>query len=103
MFRHSDPKPYKPLNTTAATYVDTPEAVRAMLEELKNAKEIAIDLEHHDLRSYVGIVCLMQISTRDKDWIVDTLKPWREELQVLNEVFTDPNILKVSCPFDFLY
>ena len=37
----------------------------------------------------------MQISTRDKDWVVDTLQPWREELQMLNEVFADPKILKV--------
>ena len=66
-----------------------------MLQELKAAREIAVDLEHHEYRSYYGIVSLMQISTRDKDWIVDTLKPWREHLQVLNEVFTDPNILKV--------
>ena len=66
-----------------------------MLEELKTAKEIAIDLEHHDHRSYVGFVSLMQISTRSKDWIVDTLKPWRRQLQILNEVFTDPGILKV--------
>ena len=66
-----------------------------MLAELKMAKEIAVDLEHHDSHSYIGIVCLMQISTRSKDWIVDTLKPWRENLQILNEVFTDPNIVKV--------
>lgn len=66
-----------------------------MLVELKKAKEIAIDLEHHDARSFVGLVSLMQISTRDRDWIVDTLRPWREDLQVLNEVFADPTILKV--------
>ena len=76
-------------------WVDTPEAVASMLAELKTAKEIAVDLEHHDARSYVGLVSLMQISTRDNDWIVDTLKPWREDLQVLNEVFADPNIIKV--------
>jgi exosome complex exonuclease RRP6 len=66
-----------------------------MLAELKTAKEIAIDLEHHDNRSYIGMVSLMQISTREKDWIVDTLKPWRRKLECLNEVFADPNILKV--------
>jgi len=66
-----------------------------MLEELKEAKEIAIDLEHHDYRSYIGLVSLMQISTRNKDWIVDTLKPWRRKLQILNQVFADPSILKV--------
>ena len=68
----------------------------SMLQELKVAKEIAVDLEHHDEHSYIGIVSLMQISTRDKDWIVDTLKPWRRELQILNEVFADSRILKVS-------
>jgi exosome complex exonuclease RRP6 len=67
-----------------------------MLQDLRQAKEIAIDLEHHDVHSYVGLVCLMQISTREQDWIVDTLKPWREDLQVLNEVFADPTIVKVS-------
>ncbi len=67
-----------------------------MLSELKDAKEIAIDLEHHDKHSYIGLVSLMQISTRDKDWIVDTLKPWRAELQMLNEVFADPSIVKVG-------
>lgn len=66
-----------------------------MLEELKQAKEIAVDLEHHDQHTYIGIVSLMQISTRDKDWIVDTLKPWRQKLQSLNEVFADPGIVKV--------
>lgn len=67
-----------------------------MLQHLRKAKEIAVDLEHHDTYSYVGLVSLMQISTRDRDWIVDTLVPWREDLQVLNEVFADPRIVKVS-------
>ena len=71
-----------------------------MLNELKLAKEVAVDLEHHDEHSYIGIVSLMQISTREKDWVIDTLKPWREKLQILNDVFTDPTILKVSCKAD---
>ena len=91
----ADPIHFLPFESTKATFVDTPEAVAVMLEELKLAKEIAVDLEHHDTHSYIGLVSLMQISTRDKDWIVDTLKPWREDLQALNEVFTDPKILKV--------
>ena len=27
-------------------------------------KELAIDIEHHDFRSYRGFVCLLQLSTR---------------------------------------
>lgn len=95
IYVQSEPVMYYPFDTTTATLVDTEDALADMLDELKQAKEIAIDLEHHDQRSYIGIVSLMQISTRDKDWIVDTLKPWRRKLQCLNEVFTDPNIIKV--------
>ncbi|KAF2150865.1 exosome complex exonuclease-like protein Rrp6 [Myriangium duriaei CBS 260.36] len=95
VYTRAEPQQYLPFESTTATLVDTEEALEEMLEELKQAKEIAIDLEHHDYRSYIGIVSLMQISTRKRDWIVDTLKPWRRKFTVLNEVFADPNILKV--------
>lgn len=36
----------------------------------------------------------MQISTRDADYIVDTLV-LRNDLEILNEVFTDPSVVKV--------
>ena len=89
------PIPFLPYESSEATLVDTPETLLSMLDELKLANEIAVDLEHHDEHSYIGLVSLMQISTRDKDWVIDTLKPWRQKLQVLNQIFTDPKILKV--------
>lgn len=95
VYQKADPIPFLPVETTSAIFVDTFEGVLEMLEQLKSAPEIAVDLEHHDARSYVGLVSLMQISTRKQDWIVDTLKPWRQKLQVLNEVFADPKIVKV--------
>jgi hypothetical protein len=95
LFQILDPIPPQPVETTSATWVDTYEGVVDMLQELKQAKEIAVDLEHHDFRTYIGLVSLLQISTREKDWVVDTLKPWRHKLQVLNEVFADPTIVKV--------
>jgi exosome complex exonuclease RRP6 len=100
LFKTAEPIPYQPDDTTSAIWVDTYEGVLEMLEDLKQAQEIAVDLEHHDFRTYTGLVSLMQISTREKDWIVDTLKPWRHKLQVLNEAFADPSIIKVgSIPF----
>ncbi|KAJ9620677.1 exosome nuclease subunit [Knufia peltigerae] len=95
VYETSSPIPFNPPENTEPIYVDTEEGVKEMLEELKQATEIAIDLEHHDTHSFIGIVCLMQVSTREKDWIIDTLKPWRENLQMLNEVLADPKILKV--------
>ncbi|KDQ25524.1 hypothetical protein PLEOSDRAFT_51863 [Pleurotus ostreatus PC15] len=78
------------------TFVTTTTELHSMLDDLRRADAIAIDLEHHSHRSYRGFVCLMQISTRDKDWVIDTLVPEvREELGILNEVFTDPKVVKV--------
>ncbi|OBR16166.1 3'-5' exonuclease [Colletotrichum higginsianum IMI 349063] len=94
VYEQAEPIPWQPVETTEATFVDTYEGVLDMLKDLKKAKEIAVDLEHHDFRTYVGLTSLMQISTREKDWIVDTLKPWRGQLEVLNEVFADPSIVK---------
>jgi len=65
-----------------------------MLSKLKKAIEIAVDLEHHSYRSYAGFLCLMQISSREQDWVVDLLAV-RDEVETLNEVFTDPTIVKV--------
>lgn len=52
-------------------------------------------LQHHAFRSYLGLACLIQVSTREKDYIVDPLK-LRGKVTVLNEVFTNPKITKVS-------
>ena len=51
--------------------------------------------QHHSYRTYQGITCLMQLSTRSQDYIVDVLA-LRSEAHALNEVFTDPAIVKVS-------
>ena len=37
----------------------------------------------------------MQISTREQDYIIDTLT-LRSDMCMLNEVFTDPDIVKVT-------
>ena len=103
IYQKADPILYLPVESTSAIFVDSEEGVLEMLNELKTATEIAVDLEHHDTRTYVGMVSLMQISTRSKDWIVDTLKPWRQNLQVLNEVFADPKIVKVALTVYFFF
>uniref|UniRef100_A0A8C5AL49 Exosome component 10 n=1 Tax=Gadus morhua TaxID=8049 RepID=A0A8C5AL49_GADMO len=51
-------------------------------------------VQHHSYRSFLGLTCLMQISTREQDYIIDSLE-LRGELYLLNEVFTDPDIVKV--------
>ncbi|XP_071875872.1 exosome component Rrp6 [Bombus fervidus] len=92
--KKSLPKKYKSLDETLLVMVKDPSDIQLLIEDLKRYKEIAIDLEHHSYRSFQGITCLMQISTGDTDYLIDTLS-LRSELHELNEIFTKPTILKV--------
>ncbi|KAF7726458.1 exosome nuclease subunit [Apophysomyces ossiformis] len=94
MFEQREPIMYKPFDETSATWVDTEEGLVQMMEKLKGEREIAIDLEHHNYRSYQGFTCLMQLSTREEDFIIDALEV-RDKLWMLNEYFADPNIVKL--------
>ncbi|XP_015928084.2 exosome complex component 10 [Parasteatoda tepidariorum] len=84
----------KSLEETPYMFVDTEMLLKEMCQELKIEKEIAVDLEHHSYRSFQGFTCLMQISSHSKDYIVDVLA-LRSQLPVLNDIFTDPKIVKV--------
>ncbi|KAH3670712.1 hypothetical protein OGAPHI_001227 [Ogataea philodendri] len=79
------------------TWIDKPEQLDELLVELAKCKVIAVDLEHHDYRTYHGITSLMQLTTdTKKDYLIDPLSPdLRPHLVNLNIIFTDPNILKV--------
>lgn len=83
-----------PIETGDLVYIDDLAELKKALLEFRSETELAIDLEHHSYRTFQGITCLMQISTRTKDYIVDTIA-LREELHILNEVFTKPDIVKV--------
>lgn len=65
-----------------------------LISKLSKVNEFAVDLENHNYRSFQGFVCLMQISTRTDDYLIDTLE-LRHVLCKLNEVFVNPRILKV--------
>ncbi|KAK9447072.1 ribonuclease H-like domain-containing protein [Limtongia smithiae] len=95
----------QPLEGTSPIWVRDATAVADMLEALRAVDAFAVDLEHHDYHSYIGFVCLMQISTREQDYLIDTLILRAPELEVLNEVFTNPKIVKVlhGASFDVIW
>ncbi|PWA00936.1 hypothetical protein BB558_002987 [Smittium angustum] len=80
------------------TYVDTPQKLDQMISEIKkltgNDGDIAIDLEHHNYRSFMGFTCLIQLSTRFKDYIIDAIEI-RSEIYKLNKITADPDRVKV--------
>lgn len=85
---------YPAVGDTPLVWVRTKEALHEMIEELKNHSHVAIDVEHHSLHSFKGVTCLIQLSTRDKDYLVDPLN-LVQDLWQLNYVTANPGILKV--------
>uniref|UniRef100_A0A8C6Y3F1 Exosome complex component 10 n=1 Tax=Naja naja TaxID=35670 RepID=A0A8C6Y3F1_NAJNA len=88
------PQMFRPLAETPCHFISTLEELVDLNEKLVGCKEFALDLEHHSYRSFLGLTCLMQISTRTEDFIIDPLE-LRSDLYILNETFTDPAIVKV--------
>lgn len=99
------PIPPIALEDTPLVLVVTPDELDSMIFELRGLKEIAVDVEHHSYRTFLGLSCVIQISTREKDYVIDALTLWRE-LEALNEIFTNPKVLKVfhgsACDIEWL-
>ncbi|NXI66420.1 EXOSX protein, partial [Anseranas semipalmata] len=94
VLKKPEPQMYRPIKETPCHFITTLDELVELNEKLMNCKEFALDLEHHSYRSFLGLTCLMQISTRTEDFIIDALE-LRSDMNILNETFTDPAIVKV--------
>ncbi|CAL4929145.1 unnamed protein product [Urochloa decumbens] len=90
-------EPVKPadLEDTPFTLVEDHKGLMELAKKLKSVTEFAVDLEHNQYRSFQGLTCLMQISTRTEDFIVDTLKIRIYIGLYLQGPFKDPTKRKV--------
>ncbi|KAJ6810603.1 protein RRP6-like 2 [Iris pallida] len=84
-----------PLESTPFKLVEVVKELKVLAAKLRDASEFAVDLEHNQYRSFQGLTCLMQISTRSEDFIIDTLKLRVHIGPYLREVFKDPSKRKV--------
>ncbi|KNA10843.1 hypothetical protein SOVF_140560 [Spinacia oleracea] len=83
------------IDSTPFKLVENISDLNYMATKLSEADEFAVDLEHNSYRSFQGMTCLMQISTREEDFVVDTLKLRDNIGDYLRQVFQDPNKRKV--------
>nr|KJB84001.1 hypothetical protein B456_013G195500 [Gossypium raimondii] len=90
-------EPIRPpsIESTPFKLVEEVKDLKELAAKLRNVDEFAVDLEHNQYRSFQGLTCLMQISTRTEDFIVDTLKLRIHIGPYLREVFKDPMKKKV--------
>jgi ribonuclease D len=75
------------------TLVTTTECFQSMMERLRSASRLAIDMEADSLYHYFEKVCLLQISTDTDTFILDPLV--LKEVGSLASLMVDPSVEKV--------
>ncbi|KAL7716245.1 Exosome component 10 [Entamoeba marina] len=95
-----NPEQYLSLENTPLVFVETVEQLQKLVISLNNVNQFAVDVEHHSEHSYYGFVCLIQISTRSQDFIIDAIK-LRDYIHLLNDPFTNPKIEKIFHGSDY--
>ena len=63
----------RPAADTTHTYVDTDRAMRDVLAWTAKADRVAIDIEADSLYHYYQKVCLLQLTLRKRNFVVDPL------------------------------
>lgn len=81
------------LQNTELVWVDQQNTLRDIAQEIAQSDILAVDTESNSLYAYQEQVCLIQFSTREKDYLIDTLA--LEDLTVLGPIFNSDKILKV--------
>jgi len=73
--------------------VDTPKALELALINLRQSKILSIDTESSGYYTYYPRVCLIQINSNGKNYLIDPLKI--SDLKSLHPLFIDEKILKI--------
>lgn len=80
-------------NLPKPTIVDNADALASLVVDLQAQDIVGVDTESNSLYVYHGRICLIQLSTRERDYIVDPLV--LDDLGALRGVFRDGAIEKV--------
>jgi len=74
-------------------YINTQDGLSSTAAVLRSENCLAVDTEANSLFAYQEQVCLIQISTKDTDFIIDTLS--LKDFSPLGEIFQNPGIEKI--------
>lgn len=76
-----------------ALYIEHDKNLKQLVKKLRNESLLAIDTESNSLYAYQERVCLIQLSTRTHDYIIDPLRI--ADMSPLGDLLVDPKIEKV--------
>lgn len=77
-------------NVPPATMITAPDMLRQYVSDWLNEPLLAVDTESNSMHAYQGRVCLIQLSTRQHDYIIDPLA--FDDMSALDDVFAAPEV-----------
>ncbi|MEO0480724.1 MAG: HRDC domain-containing protein [Planctomycetota bacterium] len=82
-------------------WIDDPKSLAKLVRVLERQTEFAIDTEANSMFAYQERLCLVQISTKKRDYVID---PFEVDIEALAPALADPGITKVlhGAEFDVL-
>lgn len=81
------------MDTVRPIMIETLGELKRIVGHLSGAKQLAVDTESDSFFSYRGKLCLIQISDRRRDYVIDPLAV--KDLSPLEELFANPKTQKV--------
>lgn len=75
------------------TLVDDDEKLRHAEKNIRTAAVVAVDTEYDSFRYFYEKLCLLQVQTGEKTWLIDPLAGI--DISFLGEVFESPETLKI--------
>jgi ribonuclease D len=76
------------------TFVDTPANLAKAKKSIRAAAMIALDTEYDSFRYFRDKLCLLQVQTGKRTWLIDPLAA-DLDLSFFGDVLIDPNVLKI--------
>jgi ribonuclease D len=76
-----------------ATVIGSSSELYELVQELEQAQYLAIDTESNSFHAYYERICLIQISTTERDYIIDPLA--LKSIQPLKSLLANPRIEKI--------
>ncbi|GAB0497004.1 hypothetical protein MMPV_008327 [Pyropia vietnamensis] len=87
------PRPPRSNEDTPFAFIDTEADLTAAVARLRaTGGELAVDLEAHSTRTFQGFTCLIQISSREEDLVLDALALRGSLGRALHPLFADPTV-----------
>ncbi|MCX5838156.1 MAG: ribonuclease D [Deltaproteobacteria bacterium] len=76
------------------TFVNTPAKLAKAEKSIRSSPVIALDTEYDSFRYFRDKLCLLQVQTGERTWLIDPLAEGLD-LSFLGDVLIDPDVLKI--------